>query len=97
MNREATLGERLQALVAKCTFINADPENRFSQKIKDDILTSTNKLLDTVISQTDPHHIDVVTLEALEKRVNKKMDDMRKENLERLKKQWMNLELGMKI
>jgi len=85
MNTEKTLGQRLQDLVAKCTFINADPENRFSQKIKDDILTSTNKLLDTVISHTEPHHIDILTLEAIEKRVNKKMDDMRKENLERLK------------
>lgn len=86
MSEQKTIYKRLQDIVADGAYIHADPDNKgFSQKTKDDVRTQINQLLDYVISQTDLRHIKVLYDEAKKKLLGKKLDDMRKENLERLK------------
>ena len=86
MSQQKTIHQRLQNIVGDCAYINADPKDIFSQKTKDDVRGQVNGLLDYVISQTDPRHIKVLCDEEAKKLMNRVMDAIRKENLERLKK-----------
>lgn len=85
MSKQLTITERLTEVIQSCAYVNKDPDGiGFSQLEKDTIRKDVNKLLDYVISQTEQRHIKVLLTEAINKIQNKKLDDMRKENLEKL-------------
>ena len=83
---ELTMIDRLTQIIQDEVFIIKDENSvGFSQLEKDTIQKDVNKLLDYIISQTEPRHIKVLIGEAEKKLMTKLMDAIKKENLERLK------------
>lgn len=77
--------QRLAGIVEDQKFIIEDLHNvGFSQLEKDTIRKDVNKLLDFVVAITDQMHIKVLLDDSIKKLQNKKMDDFRKKNLEKL-------------
>ena len=86
MIKQESIIQRLAGIVEDEKFIIEDLHNvGFSQLEKDTVKKDVNKLLDYVVAITDQMHIKVLLDEAVKKLQNKKMDDLRKNNLERLK------------
>ena len=94
---ELTLTKQLQQIVSDCAYINADPDNRFSQKVKDQAQRDVTKMLNYVEEITNKSHIDMLIKKAKIEKLHLKMEEMRKNNLENLEKWYLSVNTVMRM